>query len=875
MKIKGLVSTLICLAAFQVSLAYAGPGVQVGSGSGGEGSVTPVPISINFEGGGGAVGGQFQILYDSGNLTPNIASGCSSGNWTCSVQSPGVLQYVSNVVLAGLPTELIGTVNFDISGAAANTYPITVANELYGDASEGNVPPSGTSNGQIQVLGPAYTSAPAPGALDLGSVIQNATDLVTNVTITNTGAVGSTLTGTCSETSDPDGVFSVGGQTNFSVLQGAPGNVVTVTCDSAGSIATHSGTMECTHNGTNIASPAVYNLSCTITAGPQPAYASAPIAPNGPINMTATNAGDPITPVNVTITNSGDNGTTLSGTCSLSGDAAVSLVGGGAYSVPKGSSKLLTVSCDSTNPGTKNASLSCTHNGSNLASPVVYAVACDVGPLKPAIFGSNPVNGGTVSLGEVVQNAPAPTAGLTISNTAVAPAQDLELTTCSLTGAGAPPISVSPDLSNTSVAPGASTGVTFSCATDTVGNYSATYSCDYILDAAAVPAGIVGIGSASWPVTCDVRDAESAVVPTPPSGTQFTAEADPGGSAQFDVVFSETNDEGVDGEVTDCSLADGSNFAISSPTFPAAVPAGGSVTVSVVGTDPGGVDSISDTLNCTYSDSSNPEGADVSYPLLITFGGDATFLVSKTFTDGSPASVTVTISCDTGLPLQQSKVISAGNPVNFVVTSFESGAMNCSVTETSTNGYSATYNPSGDSQNDSTDGCHFFAIGGGDANACAISNEPAPVTINIHKEWLIDGNGGDEFVPSFELTLYCDSEIVDGTPDYPMLNGEASALSIPTGWYKEFGGIGDQSFAAQVIPDYPSSHCWVEESVDYSAVETQNGCGNITVSAGGSASCTITNTVFYEGIPTLSQWGLMILVLLTLGVGLVGVRRFS
>ena len=102
--------------------------------------------------------------------------------------------------------------------------------------------------------------------------------------------------------------------------------------------------------------------------------------------------------------------------------------------------------------------------------------------------------------------------------------------------------------------------------------------------------------------------------------------------------------------------------------------------------------------------------------------------------------------------------------------------------------------------------------------------------------------------------MYCDSEIVDGTPDYPMLNGEASALSIPTGWYKEFGGIGDQSFAAQVIPDYPSSHCWVEESVDYSAVETQNGCGNITVSAGGSASCTITNTVFYEGIPTRNNF---------------------
>jgi hypothetical protein len=42
----------------------------------------------------------------------------------------------------------------------------------------------------------------------------------------------------------------------------------------------------------------------------------------------------------------------------------------------------------------------------------------------------------------------------------------------------------------------------------------------------------------------------------------------------------------------------------------------------------------------------------------------------------------------------------------------------------------------------------------------------------------------------------------------------------------------------------------------------------------GSHTCTFTNTVFFEGIPTLSQYGLAVLVLLTLGVGFVGLRRF-
>jgi hypothetical protein len=36
----------------------------------------------------------------------------------------------------------------------------------------------------------------------------------------------------------------------------------------------------------------------------------------------------------------------------------------------------------------------------------------------------------------------------------------------------------------------------------------------------------------------------------------------------------------------------------------------------------------------------------------------------------------------------------------------------------------------------------------------------------------------------------------------------------------------------------------------------------------------MTNTVFYEGIPTLNQYGMAIMALLMLGMGFVGFRRF-
>ena len=54
----------------------------------------------------------------------------------------------------------------------------------------------------------------------------------------------------------------------------------------------------------------------------------------------------------------------------------------------------------------------------------------------------------------------------------------------------------------------------------------------------------------------------------------------------------------------------------------------------------------------------------------------------------------------------------------------------------------------------------------------------------------------------------------------------------------------------------------------------QRGMACSPLAAGGSGSCTITNTVFFEGIPTLSQWGMALMALLMLGFGFIGLRRF-
>jgi hypothetical protein len=248
----------------------------------------------------------------------------------------------------------------------------------------------------------------------------------------------------------------------------------------------------------------------------------------------------------------------------------------------------------------------------------------------------------------------------------------------------------------------------------------------------------------------------------------------------------------------------------------------------------------------------------------------ATFEVTKDFSDDNPAEVSVTLNCFTGLPLTQSKDITENGGVVFVVESFESGQLDCSVTEDEVTGYSASY-PEGD--------CEFTGVSDGDPNSCEITNSPTPVEVTVNKVWVIDGQGGDQVDPGYSLNLVCTSEIVGGEQICEDDFGFGCEFYFYN-WEKVLtqSGTGDtdpESYTADVIPDWDGgTECYVEENVFDSAVEVDNDCGNLFVEIGEGDECTITNTVFFEGIPTLSQYGMAIMALLMLGVGFVGFRRF-
>jgi hypothetical protein len=277
----------------------------------------------------------------------------------------------------------------------------------------------------------------------------------------------------------------------------------------------------------------------------------------------------------------------------------------------------------------------------------------------------------------------------------------------------------------------------------------------------------------------------------------------------------------------------------------------------------------------------------------------ATFAVRKRFMDGNDVTpVTFHMDCNNGLPTEQQLTVipDVGDfdrgtfEVNFVVTKFAPGQMDCTVYEEPVGGYTASYvcgsvnNPDqictdGDESplDNFGDGPCFFedvdSSGAYDSiNYCTIRNYPNPGEIEITKEWIVEGAGGNVLDLEARIELISTAE-VEGSDE---CRGNSWCTSV------NFYGPDTMTHTLEVATSFEGTVISLDEDLYDSTFVSENDCGGeVTVyptgyqGNDGTASCTFTNTAFFEGIPTLNQWGMMIMILLTLGVGLVGFRRFS
>ncbi|MDX1556346.1 MAG: hypothetical protein R3212_09995, partial [Xanthomonadales bacterium] len=143
----------------------------------------------------------------------------------------------------------------------------------------------------------------------------------------------------------------------------------------------------------------------------------------------------------------------------------------------------------------------------------------------------------------------------------------------------------------------------------------------------------------------------------------------------------------------------------------------------------------------------------------------ATFPVTVDFDDNNPGSVQVDLDCNTGQPLSQSLDISEGDGGAFVVVDFVDGTMDCDVSISSADGYTAS------------EGCTFTDIVDQSVNACDFDLTVDFVTVEVFKVW-IDEN------PQFNSNNFATADyscvsVFNGTT-YQNQNGGLSFLGDNT-----------------------------------------------------------------------------------------------
>lgn len=249
----------------------------------------------------------------------------------------------------------------------------------------------------------------------------------------------------------------------------------------------------------------------------------------------------------------------------------------------------------------------------------------------------------------------------------------------------------------------------------------------------------------------------------------------------------------------------------------------------------------------------------------------AEFVVEKIFADQSATETAdVYIQCNGGLPLEQNYTLDHMGRVRFVVREFAPGTLDCTIWEDPIPaGYTAAYTAgefggiAGSIGSDAS-GCQFTQVETG-LFSCDIINEVDQVDVTVNKQWTVDLNDAP-FLLQAEANYVCFD--VFTSPD-----GSGGAENI-TGTMS-FSGESDSNVITGLYPASSNSYCTVTEVnvPEEWVLADDSDCERVPVLDG--AECTIFNSAFFEGIPTLNQYGMALMVLLMLGIGAVGFRRFA
>jgi hypothetical protein len=478
-----------------------------------------------------------------GNTAVNITEGGATGSYTiqpdtlpvadltisitpdtqCNVSSTSITFLAGNRTAQTITVTAVDDAVVEGAHTCTITHAVTASGADYTGVTIGDVAANVTDND-----GPGYSSVPAAGTTLLpGSITVPATLVGTPSTfdlpISETGNATLSIT-SYSLTGDTElSVSSLSGA-SFSILDGGASVDLTVTCSGA-TAGTHTGTLTVNHDA--VGSPAVYDVSCTVTA---PGYSSSP-ADGTPITV-------PTTPINtaststVTISESGDAQLDITG-YSITGGPELSVSGTAApFSIADGGASVdLTITCNAASAGTYTGTLTVSHNA---GADATYAVSCAVG--SPG-YSSSPADGTPITVPTTPINT-ASTSTVTISESGNVA---LNITGYSITGG--PELSVS-SLAGASFSiadGGASVDLTITCNAATDGTYTGTLTVNHNAGAAATYAVSCTVASpvySSSPAAGTSGSPASITVPatTPSVASTSTVTISESGNAQLDIT---------------------------------------------------------------------------------------------------------------------------------------------------------------------------------------------------------------------------------------------------------------------------------------------------------------------------------------------------
>ena len=253
-------------------------------------------------------------------------------------------------------------------------------------------------------------------------------------------------------------------------------------------------------------------------------------------------------------------------------------------------------------------------------------------------------------------------------------------------------------------------------------------------------------------------------------------------------------------------------------------------------------------------------------------GEFAQFTVQKRFVDlNDETPVTLNIQCTNGQPNQSSVTVLPNDDgifgqyeVNFVIDNIANGEVSCEIWESEIAGYTASYSCFSEGECAAQENrCTFTDSKVDQGNLCVIRNYPDPVTVTVDTEWFF-GSQTEEVDASVSISLMC-MNVLDGDGDW---------INNMMVWSWDFDSNSEPE-SVSVLPEFDgSTQCMTQRTDGNSAIESFSSCEDWTeVLPGQDLSCTVTNTVFFEGIPTLSRAGLLLFSALMLLTGAVAYRR--